>query len=89
LRSKGVIPHPDGLVIEREDMGHGIYWVTVYGPNTTQFLKRGTYIVAAQARQWAAEESKSAGGWLSGGSGWNGTKGGGNHAYVSKCYVFK
>jgi hypothetical protein len=81
-------PRADGLVVEREYRGHGIYWVHLYGPNTHAFLKRGTYVVAAEARKWATELGKSSGGWLSGGAGWNGTKGGGNHAHVSKCYVF-
>jgi uncharacterized membrane protein len=83
------IPHPKGLVIEREYRGHGVYWVHVYGPNTYRFLKDAHYYVAANARKWATDLGMSAGGWISGGAGWNGTKSGGNWARVSNCYMFK
>lgn len=85
----GIFPRPDGLVIEREDRGHGVYWVHAYGPNTGDTLRRGRYVAAAQARLWARELGMSAGGWISGGGSWNGKPGGGNWARVSASYAFK
>ncbi|MFG3582535.1 hypothetical protein [Streptomyces sp. NPDC047990] len=84
-----VIPHPRGFVVEREYRGHGIYWVTLHGPNTYRFLKDAHYFIAAAARKWAGELDMSAGGWVSGGGGWNGTKGGGNCAHWGNCYAFQ
>lgn len=87
-----IFPRADGIVVEREARGGDgweIYWVHVYGPNTTAFLRRADRIAGAQARVWANSLGMVSGGWVSGGGGWNGTKGGGNHAHVSKCYAFR
>lgn len=86
-----IIPRPDGTVIERE-IRKGSDWifysVVHHGPNTYQFLASSNRVVAAQARVWAQELGKGAGLPITGGGGWNGTPGGGNHAYNCKVYSF-
>lgn len=80
---KNIIPRPDGFVVEREYRGHGIYWVHVYGPgNATQ---RAGRIVAAEAKKWATELDKTAGGWISGGGEFGGK---GSWARTSRSYSF-
>jgi hypothetical protein len=86
-----IIPRPDGIVVEREIRrgdGWTFYRVTLHGPNTYRFLASANRIIAAQARLWAKELGMSSGGWVTGGGGWNGEKGKGNHAYSSKVYHF-
>lgn len=84
-----IIPRTDGTVVEREERTPGIYWIHVYGPNTTAFLNSTDRVATAQARRWAADLGMTAGGWVSSGGGWNGVKGGGNHAHMSYCYAFR
>lgn len=86
-----IIARPDGIVIERE-IRKGDGWVfqivTAYGPNTYQFLAHADKIVGSEARKWAKEMGRKAGGRITGGGGWNGTPGGGNWAYTGQTYHF-
>lgn len=89
MSESAVIPHPKGIVVEREYRGHGVYWVHLWGPNTSEFLQHGGYFADAAARKWAGELGMAAGDWISGGGSWNGTKGGGNWARVSNSFAFR
>lgn len=90
--SKSLFPRSDGTVVEREIIsgseGWTIYWVHVYGPSTTDFVRRASRIAGAQAHMWASSLGMVSGEWVSGGGNWNGTKGGGNCASVSRAYIF-